>query len=149
MSSRILVIEDDPTVLSMLDLVLSLEGFEVVLASNGPDGLASVAEQAPDAILLDVMMPGMDGFNVADRLRADGATDGIPILFVTARVEADFQWAGWQHGGSSYVTKPFDNDELIREIHRVIDKGSALRNTMATASQSSTEHLLILGEASL
>lgn len=115
-----LVVDDDPAVRDMLDLVLGLEGFTVVGASDGVEGLEAARELRPDVIILDVMMPGLDGRTVATRLREDPELGDIPLVLCSALTSAEDTWAGWQTGADSYVSKPFDNQRLVGEILRAI-----------------------------
>ena len=115
---HVLVIEDDPAIADMLMLVLQVEGFSVVVASDGERGLGLARERRPDVIVLDVMMPVVDGWAVAEDLRHDPVLVDVPIVFCTSKADADSTWRGWQLGAASYVTKPFDNDELIGELLR-------------------------------
>lgn len=115
---RVLVIDDDPSVRQMLELIFVLEGFEVHTSSDGTEGLSAVAAIAPDVIVLDVMMPRMDGHEVARRLHADPNHD-IPIVFCSAMTAADEVWDGYRLGAASYVSKPFDPQQMVDEITRV------------------------------
>lgn len=126
MSIRILVADDDPSVRSMLELVLGLEGFEVVTAVDGADALRRVSEFVPDVLILDVMMPGATGHEVARRLRTIPRLTDIPIIFCSALTSTDDTWAGWQLGAHSYVAKPFDNEHLIGEVLRVTGEVAAV-----------------------
>lgn len=143
--SRILVVDDEPSVLSMVRMVLELEGHDVDTALDGQAALDSLERGIPDVILLDVMMPGLSGFEVAERVRARSAWREVSIIFVSAKAERDDLWTGWQLGADSYVTKPFDTDELVSEVSRVLATRSALRNRGARMAQ--VDHLIVLGEA--
>lgn len=123
---RALVIDDDPTIAEMLGVVLGLEGYQVAVARDGHEGLAAARQQRPDVIILDVMMPSLDGWAVADTLREDPELRTIPIVFCTARSSADDVWAGWQLGATSYVSKPFVNEELVGEVLRATGSDTAL-----------------------
>ncbi len=123
---RALVIDDDPTISEMLAVVLGLEGYQVTVASDGHEGLAAARQQRPDVIVLDVMMPSLDGWAVADALREDPELRTIPIVFCTAKSSADDVWAGWQRGATSYVCKPFVNEELVGEVLRATRREPAL-----------------------
>lgn len=116
---RVLVIEDDPVVADMLLMVLELEGFSVDVAAGGERGLELAHRSRPDVIVLDVMMPAVDGWVVAEALQQDPDLASIPIVFCTAKSDEASTWRGWQLGAASYVTKPFDNDVLISELIRV------------------------------
>lgn len=117
---RALIIDDDPTIREMLDLVLTLEGFEVDLASDGVQGVASAEAVTPDVIVLDVMMPDVTGWDVAARLAEHPRLSHVPIVFCTAMAGEQETWRGWQLGAASYVPKPFDNDRLVDEVLRAI-----------------------------
>lgn len=115
--SKILVIEDDPDIQQLIHLSLEFTGgYQVALASNGPEGLEKAAGENPDLILLDAMMPGMDGFEVCRRLKADPATAAIPVVFLTAKAQASEIEEGLRLGASGYLTKPFDPMRLKDEI---------------------------------
>lgn len=117
---RALVADDDTTTLDMISTVLSLAGFEVLTAANGSEALDHARAHRPDIVLLDVMMPGMDGLAVLREMRADLDLVSIPVLLVTARSSDDAVWDGWRHGTDSYVTKPFNPRQLVEEVWRVI-----------------------------
>lgn len=113
---RVLVVDDDPALRAMLEMVLELEGMEVRVAANGHEALEQLALERPDVLVLDVMMPGLDGWGVAERVRQDPRLADLPIIFCTAKTGADATWRGWQLGAASYVAKPFDNDALLAQI---------------------------------
>jgi two-component system OmpR family response regulator len=129
---RLLVVDDEENLRSMLAAALRHHGYEVTTAENGREALQLVAEQHPDLMLLDVMMPDLDGFEVCRRLRADG--DRTPILFLTARDSTDDKVRGLTLGGDDYLAKPFSLDELVARSEAV------LRRT-AEAGSSSTHEL--------
>jgi two-component system response regulator MprA len=116
--SRILVVDDERAVRAALDRALRLSGYEVALAEHGLDALAQVAHDPPDAIVLDVAMPGVDGLGVARRLRADG--DRTPILMLTARDALDDRVAGLDAGADDYLVKPFALEELLARLRALL-----------------------------
>lgn len=116
--SRILVVDDERAVRDALDRALRLSGYEVALAEHGLDALAQVADAPPDAIVLDVTMPGVDGLGVARRLRADG--DRTPILMLTARDALDDRVAGLDAGADDYLVKPFALEELLARLRALL-----------------------------
>ena len=118
---RILVADDDPVILRLLQVNFRLEGYEVETASHGEDALARAREFAPDLILLDVMMPGVDGWEVCRRLKADPATSAIPVIFLSARAQDEDRKRGHTLGVTEYVTKPFDPGRLVQTVRRVLD----------------------------
>jgi two-component system OmpR family response regulator len=114
------VVEDEPTIRELLAASLRFAGFSVTSAATGEQAVAAVARERPDLILLDVMLPGMDGFTVVGRLRDDLGAGDVPILFLTARDTAADKVKGLTLGGDDYVTKPFDLEELIARIRAVL-----------------------------
>ncbi len=120
--TRILVADDDPAIVSLIRRGLSYEGYEVDTASDGPETLTKVKESQPDALILDVMMPGLDGNEVAKRLRQAG---DLPILMLTARGTVADKIAGLDSGADDYLVKPFDFDELLARIRALLRRGQA------------------------
>jgi DNA-binding response OmpR family regulator len=119
---RILCIEDEAEMIELTRLVLEREGFEVVGAVGGAKGLASLKEEKPDLVLLDLMMPDMDGWEVYRQMKADKELADIPVIVVTARAQSIDKVLGLQVAKvSDYVTKPFGPKELIESIRRVLD----------------------------
>jgi DNA-binding response OmpR family regulator len=117
MKSRILVVDDNARTQEAIALYLRHAGYEVLTAANGPDALAAAAAQAPDLIVLDLMLPGLSGLDVCRTLRA--RTD-VPIIMVTARVTEDDKLAGLGSGADDYVTKPFSPRELVARVATVL-----------------------------
>ncbi|MFL9652181.1 response regulator transcription factor [Streptomyces sp. PB17] len=127
---RLLLVEDEPTLRELLSASLHLAGFEVVPAETGAQALHAVREERPDLIVLDVMLPDFDGFEVARRLRehpADRHGTHPPILFLTARDAAEDRISGLRAGGDDYVTKPFNLEELVLRIQAVLRRTSGRR----------------------
>ncbi|MEE2038340.1 response regulator [Nocardiopsis sp. CT-R113] len=120
--TRVLVVEDDDVIRELIRLNLELEGFEVFTAVDGRDCLDRAAHIAPHVVTMDVMMPRMDGWTAAERLRADARTRHCPIILVTARTQADDHRRGERIGVDAYVTKPFDPDALIDVIRELVDR---------------------------
>ena len=121
MAPRILVVDDDPVIVRLLEVNFRLEGFEVVTALRGEDALALSQEAPPDIILLDVMMPGMDGYEVCRRLREVPDLAEVPVLFLSARARDDDRTRGMALGVVDYVTKPFDPTELVALVSRHLE----------------------------
>jgi DNA-binding response OmpR family regulator len=119
---RILMIEDDKEMAALGGLILEKEGFVVSTANNGAAGLAVLDEQPVDLVLLDIMMEGMDGWEVLERMRADERWQHVPVIMLTARHYLEDQQETARHAGqySSYVVKPFVVSELIQEIRNVL-----------------------------
>ncbi len=113
---RILLIDDDPLIRQLVARTLTDEQFEVIEATSGLEGIASATANPPDLILLDVMMPGMDGYEVCNRLRQQSATINVPIIFLTALDQMDSKVLGLRTGADDYITKPFDMRELKTRV---------------------------------
>jgi two-component system, OmpR family, response regulator len=127
-SFRILVVDDEPNIVDVIAMALRYQGFEVAAASTGTDALNRVKAFRPHLIVLDVMLPDMEGFDVAERLGAQRAD--VPIIFLTARDSTEDKIRGLTTGGDDYVTKPFSLEELVARIRTV------LRRTGAAAPES-------------
>ena len=116
--ARLLVVEDDPNILELLSASLRFAGFTVATAHDGEEAVAAVAEHRPELIVLDVMLPDLDGFEVVRRLRANGTR--TPVVFLTARDPTEDKIRGLTLGGDDYVTKPFSLEELTARIRAVL-----------------------------
>jgi two-component system OmpR family response regulator len=116
--ARLLVVDDEPTILELLSGSLRFAGFDVVTAASGADALRAAAASRPDLILLDVMMPDGDGFDVVRQMRA--GSPPVPVIFLTARAGVHERVAGLTLGGDDYVTKPFSLDEVLARIRAVL-----------------------------
>jgi two-component system, OmpR family, response regulator len=116
--ARILVIDDEAMIVELLAVSLRFQGFEVSTASNGAEGLDRARNFRPDAMIVDVMMPGMDGFGLLRRLRADGVD--APVLFLTARDEVEDKITGLTLGADDYVTKPFSLEEVVARLRVIL-----------------------------
>ncbi len=119
---RLLIVDDEDNLRSMLAAALSHHGFDVSTADNGRDALERIPSERPDLVLLDVMMPDLDGFEVCRRLRAGG--DRTPVLFLTARDATDDRVRGLTLGGDDYLPKPFSLDELVARAEAVLRRTS-------------------------
>jgi len=117
-SNRVLVVDDEPNIVDVIAMALRFQGFAVESAGTGAEALAAVANFKPQLIVLDVMLPDMEGFEVARRLGAQRAT--VPIIFLTARDETQDKVRGLTSGGDDYVTKPFSLEELIARIRNIL-----------------------------
>lgn len=118
--ARILVVEDEPHIFRMLDFRLKGLGHEVIAAEDGGAGLDLAATEQPDLVLLDVMLPVMDGFQVLKHLKANGATERIPVIMLTAKGQEKDIVTGIESGAADYVTKPFSFAELLARINRAL-----------------------------
>ncbi|MDQ7908195.1 response regulator transcription factor [Phytohabitans sp. ZYX-F-186] len=117
-AARLLVVDDEPTLRELLSATLRFAGFTVASAATGAEALEAAADQAPDLVLLDIMLPDMEGFDVVRRLRERGRP--VPVLFLTARDAPEDKINGLTLGGDDYVTKPFDLAELIARIRAIL-----------------------------
>src|SRR2546428_1608440 len=120
MSATVLVVDDDEDNVRILSTILLGRGYEVRRARDGRSALESVQQQRPDLILLDVMMPGMDGMQVLDHLKLDPKSASIPVIMVTARVQDEDVLAGYQSGAEYYVTKPFSVQQILYAVGLVL-----------------------------
>jgi DNA-binding response OmpR family regulator len=121
---KVLVVDDDEVIRQLIAVNLNLEGFEVVTATDGQDCLERVLDVMPDVITLDVMMPFLDGWTTAQRLRAEEATSHIKVVLITARAQDDDKVRGRGIGVDAYLTKPFDPAELIQVVRDLAGSGS-------------------------
>jgi DNA-binding response OmpR family regulator len=120
--TRVLVIDDEAPIRLLCRVNLEAENMEVLEAGDGPRGLEQARRESPDVILLDVMMPGLDGWAVAEQLVEDDSTREIPIVFLTARAELRDRARGLELGGIDYVTKPFNPVELASLVRGLLDR---------------------------
>jgi DNA-binding response OmpR family regulator len=123
MPKRILIVDDDPDMVEMLRLALHTEGYAVRTAVNGREALRKALLSPPDLVLLDLIMPGLHGFNVCERLRSNSATASVPIIMLTALPGELPRLAGMEVGADDYIRKPFEMPELISRV------GDLLRRT--------------------
>lgn len=131
MSEHILVIEDDPKISDLLRRGLIYEGYSVAVAADGPSGLTAARDQPPDLVLLDLMLPGMDGLTVCQRLRA---ASPVPILILTAKDAVPDRVKGLDAGADDYVVKPFSFDELLARVRALLRRrGPAAEETLRFA----------------
>src|SRR5581483_3972304 len=128
--ARLLVVDDEPNIVELLSASLRFVGFEVATATDGLDAMQQARRRRPDLLVLDVMMPGMDGFDMVRKLRGEGLQ--MPVLFLTARDATADRVTGLTLGGDDYVTKPFSLEEVIARI-RAILRRSGSRTEAASA----------------
>ncbi len=117
-ASRVLVVDDEPSIVEVISMALRFQGFEVETAATGRDAIAAVSRFHPDLMVLDVMLPDIEGFEVANRLGAQRA--GVPIIFLTARDSTEDKVRGLTGGGDDYMTKPFSLEELVARIRTIL-----------------------------
>ena len=125
---RVLVVDDDTTILRLLQVNLEMEGHEVHTADDGRGALERVRDVEPEVVLLDVMMPHVDGWQVCERLREDHAFDELPVIFLSARAQQADIARGWHAGADAYITKPFDPLELVGLVERLARDGRPARD---------------------
>lgn len=131
---RILIVDDDPNTLEILRRWLNREGYATVSADNGPACLQTLAKEAVDVIVLDVMMPGMDGLQVCERLRASDEWRGIPVMLLTAKDDLETRSRGMMLGVSEYLTKPVNKLELFARLQAQLHSRELERRMEATAA---------------
>jgi two-component system OmpR family response regulator len=120
---RVLVVDDELNIAELIATALRYEGFEITTAADGAAALAAVRARLPDLVVLDVMLPDLDGFEIQSRLRADGLT--VPVLFLTARDAVEDRVRGLTLGADDYMTKPFSLAELVARVHAILRRTSA------------------------
>ncbi len=113
---RVLVVDDDPDIRALLTISLELSGYQVTAATNGREGAELALALRPDLIVLDVMMPEVDGLTALRALKADPDTSAIPVVMLSASVEDESVWLGWEAGAAYYLTKPFELAQLLHFI---------------------------------
>jgi CheY-like chemotaxis protein len=117
---RILICDDDPAILRVLQVNLEVEGYTTLLAHHGEEALEVAARENPDLIILDIMMPRLDGYQTCERLKADETLKDIPVVFLSAKAQQSDIDKGKTYGVADYLTKPFDPDVLVDTIERLL-----------------------------
>ena len=124
MAKRILAVDDEKHILRLVQINLEKAGYLVVTASNGREALEAVASERPDLIVMDVMMPEMDGLEALKKLKENEETADIPVVMLTAKAQDADVLQGWQSGADLYLTKPFNPIELLTFVKRIMDAQS-------------------------
>jgi DNA-binding response OmpR family regulator len=124
MGKRILIVEDEPNIVISLEFLMKREGFEVEVATDGEAALMAVGESAPDLVLLDIMLPKMNGFEVCQKLRADPRWCGMKIVMLTAKGRETEVAKGMALGADLYVTKPFSTKDLVAQVKELLGSGT-------------------------
>jgi DNA-binding response OmpR family regulator len=122
MPHTILVADDEPALLRLMEFVLAKQGHNLITATNGEQALAEARRQRPDLIVLDIMMPRMDGYQVAEAIRADDDLKGTPIIMLSAKAQDEDIARGLEAGVDQYVTKPFSPDELTALVTNYLER---------------------------
>jgi len=117
---KILVVDDEVYILHILDFSLGAEGFDVITATDGEEALAKAQREKPDLIVMDVMMPRLDGYETCRRLKNDPGTRDIPVLLLTARGREEDRKQGMESGADDYITKPFSPNKLISRVSDIL-----------------------------
>ena len=143
MNNKILVVDDDISINELIKVNLELSGYKVVQAFDGVKGFALVKQELPSLVILDVMMPEVDGFTVAKRIRQNDETKNIPIIMLTALSQLNDKVNGFNIGADDYLVKPFEVEELMVRVRAL------LKRTNQIPESASTRDLLTLGEITL
>lgn len=118
---RVLLIDDDPEILSVIRLAMKVKGHTMLGALSGPEGIELARKELPELILLDVMMPDMDGYEVYQKLAEDEDTRDIPVMFLTAKAKLEYREKGLAMGAKGYITKPFSVEELLKRMEEAAE----------------------------
>lgn len=124
--NRVLVVEDDPSALKLVEYTLQQEGYKVTVASNGLEGLQKAQTEPIDLAILDLMLPGMDGFEICHRLRQDSLTADLPILVLSAKTHESDTAMAIEVGADAYLTKPADPSRIVSEVQRLLSQSPRL-----------------------
>jgi two-component system response regulator RpaA len=135
MPAKILLVDDEASIVKIVRKQLEISGFAVSTATDGQAGLAMAGEIRPDLVLLDVMMPKMNGYQVCAALKQDPALRHIPVLLLTARAQRQDYQEGLKHGADGYLTKPFELDELLGKIRELLDRAAGLAKPEGSGEQ--------------
>ena len=128
MAKKILAVDDERHIVRLIQVNLERHGYQVVTAFDGKEGLEKVASERPDMLVLDVMMPYMDGFEVLRELKKNPATRDLPVIMLTAKANDQDIYHGWQSGAECYLTKPFNPMELISFVRRIFQSQTEERD---------------------
>lgn len=120
MAYKILVVDDEPTIVRLMEFILARQGHEMIVAVNGEEALEKIKTQQPDLVLLDIMMPRIDGYEVAQLLRADPKTASLPIIMLSAKAQDEDIRKGVEIGVDEYITKPFTPDHLVQIVAKYL-----------------------------
>ncbi|MEA3339755.1 MAG: response regulator transcription factor [Chloroflexota bacterium] len=144
--SKVLVVEDEPTLLETLEYNLTRQGYVVCTASDGRTALEKARQERPDTIVLDIMLPGLDGFEVCRILRQEMS---VPVLMLTARDDEVDKIVGLEVGADDYMTKPFSMRELLARVKAMLRRERLIREEMAAKGETAAEDTLVFGDLSI
>ncbi|MEM0994150.1 MAG: response regulator [Bacteroidota bacterium] len=122
-TKKVLLVDDEPNILVPLEFLMKQQGYQVEKAQNGIAALDKMKKDVPNIVILDVMMPGMTGFEVAKQIRAQPKFEDTRIVFLTAKGTPEDKMNGYSNGGEIYITKPFDNSDLVTKVNELIEFG--------------------------
>ncbi len=125
MPKKVLIVDDEPNIVVSVEFLMQREGYDVVTASDGQEAIDLLADTRPDLMILDVMMPRKNGFEVCAEVRADPGLTGMPILMLTAKGREAEMKKGLSLGADAYITKPFSTHELVVKVHELLARGAA------------------------
>ena len=135
MRRKILVVEDDPDQLELVRFTLEKAGFAIGTAASGPDALVKIRSIAPDLIVLDLMLPGLNGFDICETLRKDPLTATVPIIMLTGVCSQFGRLAGLESGANEFLTKPFKAEELVSKVDKLLRGQTSSTSKVRTKSQ--------------
>ncbi len=144
MARKILAVDDEKHIVRLVQINLQKEGYEVATASTGREALERVGEFAPDLIVMDVMMPEMDGFEALKKLKENPATRDIPVIMLTAKAQDADVFRGWQSGADLYLTKPFNPAELLSFVKRLLASQNVTEKTYTLDEDEVMDESLVL-----
>jgi DNA-binding response OmpR family regulator len=119
-AKRVLICDDDPVILRLLEVNLELEGYDVLTAHHGEEAFEIASRELPDLVILDIMMPRLDGYQTCQKLKGQPSTEQIPIVFLSAKAQQSDIDKGKSFGVSEYLTKPFDPNDLLDVVERLV-----------------------------
>lgn len=117
-----MIVDDSPIMRRLLEYMLQNAGYEVMVANDGPEALALLAQARPDAMFLDIMMPNMDGLQVLEQIRQDNALSDLPVIMLTAKAQDADRNAALRAGANEYLTKPYTSEQVLNAVQRYIDR---------------------------
>ena len=139
MAYKILVVDDEPTIVRLMEFILARQGHEMIVAVNGEEALEKIKTQQPDLVLLDIMMPRIDGYEVAQLLRADPKTASLPIIMLSAKAQDEDIRKGVEIGVDEYITKPFTPDHLVQIVAKYLARVQKNEKTEAEEEAKAEE----------